>query len=100
MKTLQRSQVGRFCNHCEDLFGCPCFTGSCDFEEKSFCSWLNVPNGNKSLGLDDFDWTLGSGSTPSWQTGPSTDHTTGSSLGMSTLLKRIMRKGPSYESST
>ena len=59
------------------------FTGSCDFEEKSFCTWLNVPNGNRSIGLDDFDWTLGSGSTPSWQTGPSTDHTTGTSLGKS-----------------
>lgn len=60
-----------------------CFlnTGSCDFEKKSFCAWLNVPNGNRSSGLDDFDWTLGSGSTPSWQTGPSSDHTTGSAVG-------------------
>lgn len=59
----------------------PFITGSCDFEEKSFCTWLNVPNANRSVGLDDFDWTLGSGSTPSWQTGPSTDHTTGTSVG-------------------
>lgn len=55
--------------------------GSCDFEQKSFCTWLNVPNANRSVGLDDFDWTLGSGSTPSWQTGPSTDHTTGTAVG-------------------
>ena len=33
------------------------------------------------MGLDDFDWTLGSGSTPSWPTGPSTDHTTGTTVG-------------------
>ena len=55
--------------------------GSCDFEEKSFCTWLNVPNANRSVGLDDFDWTLGSGSTPSYLTGPSTDHTTGTAVG-------------------
>ena len=57
------------------------YTGSCDFEQKSFCTWLNVPNANRSVGLDDFDWTLGSGSTPSWQTGPSSDHTTGTAVG-------------------
>lgn len=56
-------------------------TGSCDFEQKSFCTWLNVPNGNRSVGLDDFDWTLGSGSTPSFRTGPSSDHTTGTAVG-------------------
>lgn len=58
-----------------------CLVGNCDFESSSFCEWLNVPNGNRSIGLDDFDWTLASGATPSYYTGPSTDHTTGTALG-------------------
>jgi hypothetical protein len=59
------------------------FVGSCDFEQKSLCTWINVANANRSVGLDDFDWTLGSGGTGSYQTGPSTDHTTGTAAGMS-----------------
>ncbi|CAH3189514.1 unnamed protein product, partial [Porites evermanni] len=39
------------------------------------CTWLNVPKS------DDFDWLRRSGSTPSSNTGPSTDHTTSSSVG-------------------
>eukprot|EP00794_Sanderia_malayensis_P017044 gene17044-18759_t len=52
--------------------------GSCNFEMNSFCTWRNVPNSNTT---DDFDWTLNSGSTSSWGTGPSVDHTLGTALG-------------------
>ncbi|EDO47787.1 predicted protein [Nematostella vectensis] len=55
--------------------------GSCDFEQKSLCSWVNVKNANRSVGLDDFDWILGSGDTASYQTGPSVDHTLGTATG-------------------
>lgn len=55
--------------------------GSCDFELKTLCTWANVANANRSVGLDDFDWTLGSGDTASYQTGPSVDHTLGTSAG-------------------
>ena len=48
--------------------------GDCNFE-KDMCTWLNVPKS------DDFDWLRRSGSTPSSNTGPSTDHTTSSSVG-------------------
>ena len=48
--------------------------GDCDFEA-GMCTWLNVPNN------DNFDWLRGSGSTPSFNTGPSTDHSTNSSVG-------------------
>ena len=41
--------------------------GDCDFET-GFCSWSNVDN-------DDFDWLLHKGETPSWNTGPTVDHT-------------------------
>ena len=46
----------------------------CDFEDSSMCNWQNKPG-------DDFDWSRGDGDTPSIQTGPSTDHTLGTSLG-------------------
>ncbi|KAL8608892.1 hypothetical protein ACOMHN_065230 [Nucella lapillus] len=41
--------------------------GNCDFE-KDTCTWSNV-------GGDTFDWLRTSGSTPSYFTGPTTDHT-------------------------
>ncbi|XP_069102235.1 MAM domain-containing protein 2-like [Argopecten irradians] len=41
----------------------------CDFE-KDTCSWVQDTT-------DNFDWTLNSGSTPSLDTGPNGDHTTG-----------------------
>lgn len=47
----------------------------CDFESKDLCNWIN------EKGIDDFDWTLYSGSTPSSLTGPSVDHTTGTRNG-------------------
>lgn len=48
--------------------------GDCNFES-GMCTWVNVPQG------DDFDWLRGRGSTTSFGTGPSTDHTTNSSAG-------------------
>ncbi|XP_028396557.1 MAM and LDL-receptor class A domain-containing protein 2-like [Dendronephthya gigantea] len=38
----------------------------CNFDQNSLCSFTNSQN-------DDFDWTIGRGSTPSYQTGPSQD---------------------------
>ena len=51
--------------------------GDCDFE-KGICTWVNSPN----IVDDEFDWTRGSGGTPSKFTGPATDHTTGTNKGM------------------
>lgn len=45
---------------------------SCDFELP--CSFTQAQN-------DDFDWTLNSGSTPTTNTGPDTDHTRADSSG-------------------
>lgn len=47
---------------------CP-LRGDCNFE-KGRCTWLEVRDGS-----DTFDWQLGSGSTQSFSTGPSNDHT-------------------------
>ena len=49
-------------------------SGNCDFE-KGTCSWTNP------TGIDDFDWILGRGNTPSTNTGPSSDHTLGNPKG-------------------
>lgn len=53
-----------------------CPPGDCDFE-KGMCTWVNSFN----IVDDEFDWTRGSGGTPSSFTGPSTDHTTGTKKG-------------------
>lgn len=45
---------------------------SCNFES-GFCDW-------KQEDTDSFDWTRASGSTPTWWTGPSEDHTTGTGI--------------------
>ncbi len=49
---------------------CPSF-GSCDFED-DYCIWQNVDDIRS-----DFKWELRRGNTASSDTGPSTDHTTG-----------------------
>ena len=43
----------------------------CSFEETNplLCGWTNVK------GSDQFDWSIGQGSTASSRTGPSSDHT-------------------------
>ena len=43
---------------------------NCTFENGGLCAWRN----SVQPGDDDFDWTIGSGSTSSSGTGPSTDH--------------------------
>lgn len=55
------------------------FAGECTFEyflgsPSSTCGWAQD-------GSDDFDWTRARGSTASYQTGPSFDHTYGTSKG-------------------
>ena len=47
-----------------------CTNVRCNFDT-NLCNWKNVQ------GEDDFDWTRNRGSTGSYGTGPSTDHTTG-----------------------
>ena len=47
------------------------FLGDCDFDQNTFCSW------QQDRQNDNFDWTLRSGRTPSGNTGPQNDHTTG-----------------------
>lgn len=58
--------------------------GNCDFESNEFslCKWANVKG-------DSFDWTTGSGSTPSSGTGPDSDHTKGAFLIV--LLLELLR---------
>ena len=46
----------------------------CDFESLHVCYFTQDRT-------DDMDWVLGSGSTPSYETGPSFDHTYGNSSG-------------------
>ncbi|KAH3846512.1 hypothetical protein DPMN_088814, partial [Dreissena polymorpha] len=59
---------GYFGNHCQiDI--------DCDFDNNSFCGWMNAQTG------DNFDWILYRGPTPSDGTGPNVDHTLGNSSG-------------------
>ena len=48
--------------------------GHCTFE-RGFCTWMNAEIG------DNFDWIIDSAGTPSLNTGPSVDHTTGVTTG-------------------
>ena len=43
--------------------------GDCDFD-KGLCGWMNI-------NADEFDWERRRGRTPSSQTGPQRDHTSG-----------------------
>ena len=52
--------------------------GACTFE-KGRCTWTNAQT-------DDFDWRDGTGSTTSGGTGPSSDHTLGTSAGIASLF--------------
>lgn len=52
----------------------PAHPSDCNFET-GLCLW-------KSASFADMKWVRNRGKTPSWKTGPSVDHTTGSNLGM------------------
>ncbi|XP_052265465.1 uncharacterized protein LOC127867973 isoform X1 [Dreissena polymorpha] len=54
---------------------------TCDFNANTLCSWSNVYNLKAGEVSDDFDWTLYAGNTPTDDTGPSVDHTTGTDKG-------------------
>lgn len=47
----------------------------CDFEIRDLCTWMNVDD------TDEFDWLLNIGPTETPNTGPSIDHTFGTSSG-------------------
>ncbi|CAM4977745.1 unnamed protein product [Rotaria socialis] len=49
--------------------------GSCNFEDGTFCGFYNPKD------EDNFDWALNQGGTISFDTGPTVDHTTGTSVG-------------------
>ncbi|XP_022096502.1 MAM and LDL-receptor class A domain-containing protein 1-like [Acanthaster planci] len=49
---------------------------SCNFDDASSCTWVN------DLTTDTFDWIDGAGGTPSFNTGPSVDHTYGTAQGL------------------
>ncbi len=59
--------------------------GCCDFET-GFCTWTNNIDG------DDVNWILDTGGTPSGTTGPTKDHTLGTSLGKLLALLYIKLK--------
>ena len=42
----------------------------CNFDDSTFCEWANDNSGKSK-----FNWTLQSGQTPSWRTGPISDVT-------------------------
>ena len=59
---------------------------NCTFDNGGLCAWRN----SVQPGDDDFDWTIGSGSTSSSGTGPSTDHY-GSRTGRLSTLTIVRR---------
>lgn len=58
--------------------------GSCDFEDDT-CTWTNSHDGD-----DNFDWIRHTGSTDSFNTGPTADHTEGNDKGKSLPLSLQM----------
>ena len=56
--------------------------GTCDFETDT-CGWIQRRD-------DDFDWTRRRGPTPSVSTGPSVDHTLGTTTGKSIVSSLYM----------
>ncbi|XP_035658189.1 MAM and LDL-receptor class A domain-containing protein 1-like [Branchiostoma floridae] len=61
--------------------------GNCDFEN-GLCTWTN------ELNDDEFDWVQGTGDTPTQNTGPSTDHTTGTGQGTYMFLETSAPRQP------
>ncbi|XP_061660532.1 MAM and LDL-receptor class A domain-containing protein 1 [Syngnathoides biaculeatus] len=71
-RCIARDDMCDFIDHCgdvsdEDPYICKGFIGRCNFEF-DLCSW-------RQNSEDDFDWQIKAGSTPTFGTGPSTDHT-------------------------
>lgn len=61
-------------------------SGYCDFEsEESLCTWSNIEE-------DEFDWEEGTGSTSSFGTGPSVDHTFGTIKGTYLFIGNLDNK--------
>ncbi|PIK60270.1 putative MAM and LDL-receptor class A domain-containing protein 1 [Apostichopus japonicus] len=76
------------CGETTDETSCSAYN-SCDFEN-GWCDWTQVTN-------DEFDWRRHQGSTSSDRTGPSFDHTTGTTTGyyVYTDVSRPVRPGDS-----
>jgi hypothetical protein len=54
---------------------CSSSVNLCDFENKDLCNWMNVKD------VDEFDWLINTGPSDYYGTGPSEDHTYGTSEG-------------------
>ena len=57
----------------------------CDFEDAALCNYTQLPT-------DDFDWTWSSGRTPTFLTGPNSDHTMGTKYGHYMYIESSNRK--------
>ncbi|XP_025085553.1 MAM and LDL-receptor class A domain-containing protein 1-like [Pomacea canaliculata] len=62
----------------------------CDFEQGGICTWTQSQN-------DDFDWLVNSGETASLDTGPPSDHTTGTESGEYIYLPSMAPLHPGYK---
>lgn len=65
-------------------------SGYCTFDSRSFCTWTNLKS-------DDFDWTLGHQGTLSRGTGPSNDHSYGTSKGYYTFIETSSPRSPNQK---
>ena len=57
---------------------------ACSFEQNDLCGWKNEPT------ADDFDWTKATGGTASVNTGPSADHTFGTTKGKVMMMMMMV----------
>lgn len=64
-----------------------CSIGTTDFEQSAFNGWTQPRN-------DQFDWTRRRGATPSTNTGPSADHTLGTTAGQLVFLFALLLAQP------
>ncbi|XP_071851180.1 MAM and LDL-receptor class A domain-containing protein 1-like isoform X5 [Apostichopus japonicus] len=67
--------------------------GACSFEDLNLCTWQNVEEEE----ADDFDWIVKSGRTPTPGTGPSEDHTLGSSSGSYAFIESSSPQGKGFK---
>ena len=69
-------------------------SGTCSFDQHTFCSWRNERYN------DNFDWLIRYGTTPSKNTGPTSDHS-GNISDCCTVIPNLVRfrpSGPFFES--